>query len=447
MAQERNLLLEVEDPAAVTDPSFGAELEERKKVEPDSPVGEAAFDASAIEMDWFREPEVRHPTNIMPDNQPDFDIPDRSEALTLRQSLMSQLESMVLDPMEKLVCDHIVADVNDAGYMEIGLDVLQQEILAQEGMLLNDAGLSSADMEHCLKLVQSLEPTGVGARSPKECLQIQLRALDPHLPGHEIANLIVQDHLSTLAERDYQVLKRKLRIDEDTLRIAIDLIRSLSPHPGYSVGDVSLNYIVPDVAVEFTKGVWLARLNTRSLPKIGINRDYHELIKKNASDTSFSQMKEQLQDAKSLLLCVEKRHNTILSVASQIVERQQEFFHHGPSAMQPLGLRDIAEALDIHESTVSRAVNGKYMMTPLGVLEFKYFFSAQLGAEGGSKSSATAIRTLIKDMIDAEDARKPISDQKICEELGRRGYELARRTVSKYREQLHIPGSSKRKTY
>jgi RNA polymerase sigma-54 factor len=248
-----------------------------------------------------------------------------------------------------------------------------------------------------------------------------------------------------LADRDYQALKRKLSVDEDELRRAIDLIRHLNPHPGYSVGDVAVNYVTPDIVVEHHKGAWLARLNTNALPKVVINQDYQQLVTDNSASKSFSKMKEQLHDAKWLLSNIEKRHSTILSVASQIVERQQAFFEHGPAAMRPMILRDVSEALDIHESTVSRATSGKYMLTPLGMFELKYFFSTELGSDNGGQTSSVAIQTLIKEMIDNEPPTKPISDMKVCESLNKQGYEVARRTVAKYREQLNIPPSSKRK--
>lgn len=433
-AHETNPLLEIEDPVERQEVSHNEETIE---------VESSDESRESLDEDWVSARTYDRVSSSSNQNDFDFDIPDRSGPATLKQFLEDQLALQALSPENKLVTDRIVQYIDDAGYLEVDLEEILNEITSD---LKDESQIGTAQIENCLDIVQSLEPIGVGARTPGECLQLQLSAMDGLTPGHAAAKEIVQHHLNLLADRDYQSLKRKLGADDTLLKQAVDLIRHLNPHPGYSVGDVSVNYIVPDVVVEHHRGVWLARLNTGALPRVVINQDYQQLVTENAGCESFSKMKEQLQDAKWLLSNIEKRHSTILSVASEIVERQQAFFDHGPAAMKPMILRDISEALDIHESTVSRATNGKYMLTPLGVFELRYFFSTELGSGGENQTSSVAIQTLIREMIDNESPKKPISDMKICEALTQQGFEIARRTVAKYREQMNIPPSSKRKS-
>ncbi|MGI9317965.1 MAG: RNA polymerase factor sigma-54 [bacterium] len=433
-AHESNPLLEMEDPVERQEVSHDEETVE---------IESSDESRESLDEDWVSSQTYDRINGSSNRNDFDFEIPDRSGPATLKQSLEDQLSLLSLSPEIKLITDRIVQYIDDAGYLEVELGEILNEVTSE---LRNEPEIKQAQMEQCLGIVQSLDPTGVGARTPGECLQLQLTAMNAETPGHAVAAEIVKHHLDLLADRDYHALKKKVGSVDEELKQAVDLIRHLNPHPGYNVGDVSVNYIVPDVVVEHHRGIWLARLNTGALPRVVINQDYQQLVTDNAGCESFSRMKEQLQDARWLLSNIEKRHSTILSVASEIVERQQSFFEHGPAAMKPMILRDVSEALDIHESTVSRATNGKYMLTPLGVFELRYFFSTELGSVDGSQTSSVAIQTLIREMIDNESTKKPISDMKICEALKKQGYEIARRTVAKYREQMNIPPSSKRKS-
>lgn len=433
-AHESNPLLEMEDPLERQEVSHDEETIE---------VESSDESRESLDEDWVSAQTYNRVSGPNAQLDIDFDIPDRSGPATLRQSLEDQLSLLALSPEVKLVTDRIVQYLDDAGYLQVDLEEIYNEVSSE---MKNEPEIEHIQMEQCLDIVQSLEPTGVGARAPSECLLLQLGAIDSETPGHREAGEIVRSHLHLLADRDYQSLKRKLGVGESDLKQAVDLIKHLNPHPGFSVGDISVNYIVPDVVVEHHRGIWLARLNTGALPRVVINQNYQQLVTENSASESFSKMKEQLQDARWLLSNIEKRHSTILSVASEIVERQQAFFDHGPAAMKPMILRDVSEALDIHESTVSRATNGKYMLTPLGVYELRYFFSTELGTEDGNQASSVAIQTLVREMIENEPTKKPISDMKICEALKDQGYEIARRTVAKYREQMNIPPSSKRKS-
>jgi len=433
-AHETNPLLELEAPAEQQEVSHEQDIVDINS------SGEAG---EALNEDWVTSQVYDRATNGAQQFEGDYDIPDNKVGLTLTHHLDDQLNLLVLNEREKLVADYLVGHIDDAGYLQISLDELLAELAQYKEI---KPAFSMADVESALEIVQSLEPVGVGARTPGECLYLQLRAIDSECEIVSLAKEIVSQHLPLLAARDYQTMRKRLRCDEDKLREAIKSIKLLNPHPGYSIGDVSVNYIAPDVVVEHHKGVWLARLNTGALPRVEINAEYQKLVDENSASEAFAKMKEQLQDAKWLLANVEKRHSTILSVAAEIVERQQSFFDHGPAAMRPMILRDVSEALDIHESTVSRATNGKYMLTPIGVFELKYFFSTELGAADGSNTSSVAIQTLIKEMISNEPPTKPISDMKICKALEEKGFEVARRTVAKYREQMNIPSTSKRKS-
>ena len=433
-AHETNPLLEMEEPEG---------REEAMPVE-DVVAAESSDDSrGTFDEDWVsqRISGPTSPASLRPDST--YDVPDRSLPATLQEHLDQQLSLMVLEPVEKLLAEYIVSNLDDAGYLDADLDDILAEV---QHDMEPGSSISPLDLERALSLVQSLDPLGVGSRTPEECLKLQLSAVAPSVPGLSTAHKIVDDFLPHLAERDFHGMRRGLRVDEDELREAIELIRHLSPHPGYSVGDVSVNYVAPDILVERRRGVWMARLNTAALPRVMINQDYQQLVTENAANESYSNLKEQLQDARWLLSNIEKRHDTILSVATQIIERQQSFFDNGPAAMRPMIMREIADALDIHESTVSRAVNGKYMLTPLGLFELRYFFSTEVGSDSGNQSSAVAIQAMIREMIDSEPPAKPVSDMKICEALKEQGLEVARRTVAKYREQMNIPPSSKRKS-
>ncbi len=428
-AHESNPLLELEEAAQRQEIAHNDEVTE---------INSSDESRESFNADWVSaQPGSRSSTPVLRERA-EFDIPDTLATTTLKQSLTSQLALLGISSEQRQVADHIIQYIDDAGYLEIPLEEIHQELNAESTCTFEQVAAG-------LELVQSLDPPGVGAASPEDCLLLQLNSLEEIFPGYEVAREIICHYLPLLAERNYRLLQRKLGVDEQELKLAVELIRHLNPHPGFSVGQLSVNYITPDVIVEHRKDAWLARLNTGALPRVAINRAYQELITENSLSEKYSNMREQLQGAKWLLSNIEKRHSTILAVGSQIVERQQAFFEQGPVAMKPMILKDVAEALDIHESTVSRATSGKYMLTPLGMFELKYFFSPELGSENGAGTSAVAIQTLISNLIEQESPVKPISDMKLSQILKNQGIEVARRTVAKYREQLKIPPSSKRK--
>ncbi|MFN4148868.1 MAG: RNA polymerase factor sigma-54, partial [Rhodocyclaceae bacterium] len=285
---------------------------------------------------------------------------------------------------------------------------------------------------------------GVGARNPRECLLLQLSNL-PATPARELARTIVSDHLEQLAARDYARIKKATGCDDEALRLAQDLIRSLNPRPGAQFAALDTRYVVPDVIVKKVNGQWVAHLNQEAMPRLRINRQYAELLRRHRASGG-SNLAGQLQEAKWLIKNVQQRFETIARVSQAIVDRQRAFFEHGEVAMRPLTLREIAETVDLHESTISRVTTQKYLACPRGVYELKYFFGSHVATETGGAASSTAIRALIRQLVAAEDGHKPLSDARIADILGEQGFKVARRTVAKYRESLGIPPVNLRKT-
>jgi len=323
-----------------------------------------------------------------------------------------------------------VDSLDDDGYLTQSLE----ELVA---ILPAELEISLDELQVVLKHLQQLEPAGVGARNLGECLVLQLSTLPKDTPFVGEALETAKNHLEALAARDFPRLRKMLRCDDVALRAVQKLITSLNPKPGYNFSSEETRYVVPDVIVKKVKGIWLAALNPDAMPRLRINRLYAEILQRNRNAGS-QQLASQLQEAKWLIKNVQQRFDTILRVAQAIVDRQRNFYEHGEVAMRPLVLREIAAALDLHESTVSRVTTQKYMHTPRGIFELKYFFGSHVTTEAGGAASSTAIRALIKQLVMAENARKPLSDGQITEILAQQGIMVARRTVAKYRETLQI---------
>jgi RNA polymerase sigma-54 factor len=304
-------------------------------------------------------------------------------------------------------------------------------------MLPPELGVELEELSIALRHLQNLDPPEVGARSLAECLELQLRALPEETAYRSEAIETVRQHLELLAARDFLKLKKVLRCDDTALRAIQKLITSLNPRPGSAFAGDEARYIVPDVLVKKVKGVWLAALNPDAVPRLRINRMYSQILQRNR-DASAQQLATQLQEAKWLIKNVQQRFETILRVSQAIVDRQRHFFEHGEVAMRPLVLREIAQILDLHESTVSRVTTQKFMLTARGIFELKYFFGSHVATETGGECSATAIRALIKQLVSAENTKKPLSDSQLSEILGQQGIVVARRTVAKYRESMQI---------
>ena len=350
--------------------------------------------------------------------------------LSLRAHLLVQLSLTNLPERDRRLVALLIDSLDDGGYLTQNLEELA-------ALLPAELGVEPDDLQIALKHLQNLEPTGVGARNLSECLVLQLTTL-PRDTAHRAEALdMARNHLEALASRDFGKLKKLLRCDDVVLRAVHKLITSLNPRPGRDFSSEETRYVVPDVIVKKTKGVWIASLNPEAMPRLRINRLYADIMQRNRSACS-QQLSSQLQEAKWLIKNVQQRFETILRVSQSIIDRQRHFLEHGEVAMRPLVLREIAETLDLHESTVSRVTTQKFMHTPRGIFELKYFFGSHVTTDTGGAASSTAIRALIKQLVTAENARKPLSDRQISEILSQQGIMVARRTVAKYRESIQI---------
>jgi len=370
------------------------------------------------------------------DNEYMFQEPDTP---TLREHLLEQLRLMPLSERDLTLATLLVDAINEDGYLEQSLEELA-------ALLPVEQEIDLLELQTALKLVQHLDPVGIGARDLAECLELQLLNQLDDTPQREIALSIVRGNLPLLASRDYAKLKKVLRCNDEDLRSAQTLITRLDPRPGAGFSRIEAeHYVQPEVVVKKIKGNWIASLNNEAVPKLRINRMYADILTRNR-DSSSQYLTSQMQEAKWFIKNIQQRFATILRVSQAIVDRQRSFFEHGDVAMRPMVLREIADELGLHESTISRVTTRKYMLTPRGVYELKYFFGSHVATESGGACSATAIRALIKQFIAAEEPRKPLSDNQIADILGQQGIVVARRTIAKYRESLQIPAANQRKT-
>lgn len=357
---------------------------------------------------------------------------------SIQDHLRWQMELTPFSDTDRAIATTIIDAIDDAGY----LTVTCEDIL--ESASIEDVELD--EVEAVLKRINMFDPIGVGARSIADCLLIQLNQFDSSTPWLEESKLIIKEHIDLLGARDYRQLMRKTKLKEDQLREAMRLIQSLNPRPGDAVIQGDDQYVIPDVSVEKKNGRWIVELNPDTAPKLSINQQYAALTRTMKSSTDNQFIRSNLQEAKWFIKSLEARNDTLLKVSNCIVQRQQGFFEHGAEAMRPMVLNDIAEAVDMHESTISRVTTQKYMHTPRGIFELKYFFSSHVSTENGGECSSTAIRALIKKLIAAEILAKPLSDSKIADLLAEQGINVARRTIAKYRESLNIPPSNQRKS-
>jgi len=365
---------------------------------------------------------------------------DRSQATpdtpTLRDHLNQQLTLTGLGERDRALVAMLIDVLDDDGYLTQPLE----EIAA---LFSAEAEVDVEELAIALRHLQNLEPAGVGARSPSECLLLQLRALKDH-PACALATEIAGKHLQLLASRDYVRLRSLTGAQEEELRAAQKLIQSLNPRPGAAFARVETRYMIPDVIVRKVKNVWRASLNPEAMPRLRINRLYADLA--GSARNGGNALASQLQEARWMIKNVQQRFDTILRVSQAIIDRQRHFFEHGEVAMRPMVLREIADTLGLHESTISRVTTQKFMATPRGNFELKYFFGSHVATDTGGAASSTAIRALIKQLVAAEDARAPLSDARIAQILGQQGIVVARRTIAKYRESLQIPPVSQRKS-
>ena len=367
---------------------------------------------------------------------------------SLKDHLLAQLCCTQATPRDRALVELLIDALDDDGYLYQPLD----DLIA---ICPPAAEIELDELRTALRLLQSFDPPGVGARDVSECLNLQLSALARTTPELKsavpLARAIVSEHLPLLAARDFLKLRRALGCNDDELRAAHQLIRTLQPHPGVAFGDARADYVVPDVFVRKVKNRWTAVLNPDVMPRLRVNQAYADILKRDRSargseGSDRAQWTTRVQEARWLIRNIQQRFDTILRVSQAIVDRQHNFFTHGEIAMRPLVLREIADTVGLHESTISRVTANKYMASPFGVFELKYFFGSHVATDAGGSASSTAIRALIKQLIGAEDTLNPLSDSKLAELLGEQGIVVARRTVAKYREAMKIPAVAQRKS-
>lgn len=363
----------------------------------------------------------------------------KATSQTLQEYLTWQMELTSFSDNDYAIAVSIIDSIDDDGYLTVGLDELYQGLAAQI------PGLEMDEVKAVLHRVQNFDPPGVAALDLADCLRIQLLQLPEDTPRRKVALDLVTKYLDLLGRKEMLRLKRLLDLTDEDLNAVMALIRTLEPKPGRRIATDDAQYVTPDVFVVRQGGQWVVALNPEISPKLRINPFYSNLIKRADSSTDNVTMKNHLQEARWFIKSLQSRNETLLKVARSIVERQKDFLEYGETAMKPLVLRDIAEEVEMHESTISRVTTQKYLHTPNGVYEFKYFFSSHVSTDAGGECSATAIKAYLKEIIDQENAAKPLSDDTIAKMLQGRGINVARRTIAKYREAMSIPPSNERR--
>jgi len=428
----------VDEPAPALDPEIDGDavLDISDQISTENISEELPVD-SLWEDVWDEAPA---PQTYSGSDDDDNDYLDRKngDGVSVQSHLEEQLNLIHLSPCDALIAEAIVDGIDSEGILTIPLEDVLESIPSEYECEIDE-------VEAVLHLIQHLDPVGIASRNLQECLVIQLKQLPAETPWRAQALSIVEEHISSLANRDYALLIRKTRLKETELQAVIALIQSLNPRPGASIATTNTEYVDPDVIVSKKEGRWVVELNPKSAPRVRVNSEYASMIKRadNSSDNTY--LKNHLQEARWFIKSLQQRNDTLLKVSTKIVEFQRGFFEYGAQAMKPLVLHDIAEAVDLHESTISRVTTQKYMHTPAGVFELKYFFSSHVSTHTGGEVSSTAIRSLIKKMVSEENSRKPLSDSKLAKMLAEQDIKVARRTIAKYRDSLMIPPSNERK--
>jgi len=396
-------------------------------------------DDLAVDTQW--DDVYQNPVSSAPASSEDYDFDNFNTVTeTLQDHLMWQLNLTPMSEVDNLIATTIIDAIDDNGFLTINAEEIHDSLQGDPAL-----DIELDEVMAVLHRLQHFDPPGVAAHDLRECLLIQLQQLPEDTQYLSKAKLIVDKYINLLGNHDYTQLLRRTKLKETDLKAAIDLIQTLNPRPGDSITSNNAEYVIPDVFVNKVGRVWRVELNPDVAPKLRINNGYADLVKRadNSNDNNF--LRDSLQEARWFLKSLQSRNETLMKVASAIVERQIDFFEHGEEAMKPMVFNDIAETVDMHESTISRVTTQKYMHTPRGVFELKYFFSSHVATSAGGECSSTAIRAIIKKLVAAENTRKPLSDSKITQLLQEQGIEVARRTIAKYRESLNIPPSNERK--
>jgi RNA polymerase sigma-54 factor len=426
-ALETNVMLETDEDFDATwamDSMAGVTAREAGEAEPAVEIGDEWPEPTAAESEapWSR-------------SGTGADEPEDESGRSLHDHLAWQLELAPLPPGPLAIGRAIIDAVNDDGYLTESTQAIAEAVT-------EEVRADAAVVEGILSIIQQFDPAGVGARSLSECIGLQLAQLDPSTPGLAAAREVAKNHLELVASQQFQALRREVHCSDEELDVALALVRSCHPRPGAAFESARTEYVVPDVFARRTPQGWSVELNPAALPRVRLNDSYAGMITRSPDHAV---LRTQLQEARWLLRSLEIRNETMLKVARTIVERQQAFLDRGEESMQPMILKDVAEAVQMHESTISRVTTGKYLHTPRGVFEFRFFFSSQVPGEDGAGVSSIAIRARIRKLIDQEPPDRPLSDQQIVDLLTAGGIHVARRTVAKYREALGIAPSSARR--
>lgn len=441
---ETNPLLEVEenvefdnDPSANEDSDDGLEATSQEITQLEhADIPEELPTDSQWEDTFDSPPTIMHSQTVGTAGM-ERDNEDESSG-SLQEHLLWQMRLTPFSDLEQAIATIIIDAIEDDGYLTSSLEDIQQSLGEESPAELDE-------IEAVLHRLQHFDPIGVAARDLRECLLIQLKLLDQNTDDIELLTNLIDQHLDTLAKRDYAQITRSLKISDDQLTELVKLIQLLNPRPGSQVQVEKTEYIVPDVYVQKFQGQWRLSLNPDNAPRLQIADHYAQLIKRADNSSENTYLKNNLQEARWFLKSLQSRNETLIKVSEAIVERQKGFLEHGDEAMRPLILHDIAEEVGMHESTISRVTTRKYLHTPRGIYELKYFFSSHVSTDSGGECSATAIRAIIKKLVAAENPRKPLSDSKIANILGEQGINVARRTIAKYRDTLTISPSNERK--
>lgn len=439
LALETNPLLEQEELGSETDSidsldtTDGSELDTKDALENNDMPDELPLDA-----DWDEIYTAGTPSGTSNDYSFDeLPVYQGETTQTLQDYLTWQSDLTPFTDTDRAIATAIIDSIDDSGYLTTSISDIHEGI--------DNPEITLEEVIAVLKRIQHFDPLGVAAQDLKECLLIQLSLYPKETGGLQEAKIIISNHIDLLANRDFRQLSKLTRLKEDALKTAIDLILTLNPKPGQSINTGESEYVIPDVLVKKIAGHWQVELNTDSIPKLSINNHYASMANSSASNDDTQYIRSHLQDAKWLIKSLESRHETLLKVATCIVEQQQEFFELGEEYMKPMILADIAYQVDMHESTISRVTTQKFLHSPRGIFELKYFFSSHVSTDTGGEASSTAIRALVKKLVAAENPAKPLSDSKLTSMLEEQGIQVARRTVAKYRESLSIPPSNQRK--
>lgn len=411
-------------------------LEEASTPDEDEEFEKEFAELSQLDEEWreyMAQSRVSSPKRDDADEKHQFVMDSIVEPITLQEHLLGQLSTSDVDADLREVCEMLIGNIDDSGFLQVDIEELSM-----------DMGIPIEDLEDARAQIQSFDPVGVGAVDLRDCLLIQLERLGKH---HSLEYRIVDHHLDDLARKRYPQIAKKLSVSPEQITKAAEFIGSLDPHPGSRFGTDNNTYVTPDVTVERVGTEWVVSMNNEQIPRLRISNAYKDMMSNGSGKDARVYIRDKIRAGKFLIKSIHQRQNTIQAIAEEIVKRQIEFLEHGTSKLKPMNMAQVADVVEVHETTVSRAVSGKYMQTPQGVFEMKYFFTTGYETEDGQSLSNTSVKGALADLVEKENSKKPLSDQALVKELEKMGIKIARRTVAKYREELNILPSHMRRSY